>query len=115
MVNMRASCPTPKDTNNRGDANILEEMRAGIDRLGCKNQTLEANVHDIRKHRQESNPLDKREVLDSQPLLDEIWEVLVLEGFKPPSLAKFDGHNDPYEHVTSINTHMVITRVPDSL
>lgn len=36
-------------------------------------------------------------------------------GFKPTSLAKFDGCSDPYEHIISINTQMAIIRVPDSL
>lgn len=34
----------------------------------------------------------------------EIWEAFILENFKPPLLAKFDGHNNPYEYVTSIYT-----------
>lgn len=54
------------------------------------------------------------EVLDPKPLSDEIWEVLVPGRFKPPSLTKFNEHNEPYEHVTSINTHMAI-RVYDIL
>lgn len=41
------------------------------------------------------------EVVNPQPAIDDIWEVPVLEG---SPLAKFDGHSDPYEHVTSINT-----------
>lgn len=39
----------------------------------------------------------------------------VHEGFKPPSLVKFDDLSDPYEHVTSINTHMIIIGASDSL
>lgn len=44
------------------------------------------------------------EVLDLQPLLEEKWESHVPEGFKPPLSGKFNKSNDPYEHVTSINT-----------
>lgn len=40
---------------------------------------------------------------------------LIPEGFKPPSLAMFDGRINPYEHVCSINTHIAIIRMPDSL
>lgn len=40
---------------------------------------------------------------------------LVPEGFKPPSLAKFDGRSDPCEQVASINTQMVIIGAPTSL
>lgn len=29
-------------------------------------------------------------------------KVLYPEGFKPPPLAKFDGHNDPYECVLNV-------------
>lgn len=39
----------------------------------------------------------------------------VLEGFKPHSLSKFNGRNDQYEHVSSINTQMAIRGAPDSL
>lgn len=34
--------------------------------------------------------------------------VVVPEGFKPPSLSKFDERSDPYKHVASINTQMTI-------
>src|ERR1051325_5455291 len=40
---------------------------------------------------------------------------LFFEGFKPPSLANFNGCNDPYKHVISINTWMAIIGVLDSL
>lgn len=36
-------------------------------------------------------------------------------GFKPSSMAKFDGKNNPYEHITSINTQITIIRASDSL
>lgn len=39
----------------------------------------------------------------------------VYEGFKPPSLSKFYGCSDPYEHVASINTYMAIIEASDSL
>lgn len=55
------------------------------------------------------------EVLDPRPLSDEIWEEFVPIGFKPPSLAKFDGRKDPYKHVASINIKMPIIRAPNSL
>ena len=55
------------------------------------------------------------EVLDPYPFSYEIWEAYVPKGFKPTSLAKFDGHSDPYEHVASINTQMVIMGTHDSL
>lgn len=55
------------------------------------------------------------EVLDPQPLLDEIWEAFVHEGFKYLSLANFDGRKDPDKHVFSINTQMTIIKVFDSL
>lgn len=54
-------------------------------------------------------------VLDLITLSNEIWKTLIPEGFKPPSLAKFDGHRNSYEHIVSINTQMNIIRVPDSL
>lgn len=41
--------------------------------------------------------------------------MLVLENYKPPSLAKFDGHNELYEHVASTNTQMDIIGAPGSL
>lgn len=59
--------------------------------------------------------VDELEVLDPQPLSNEIWETLVSQSFKPPSLANFDEHNDPYEHMASINTQMIIIRAPDFL
>lgn len=39
----------------------------------------------------------------------------MLENFKLPSLANFDGCIDSYEYVASINTHMTIIETPDSL
>lgn len=53
------------------------------------------------------------EVLDPYSLLDEIWEVPIPEGFKPLSLAKFDGRGDPYEHVAFMNTQMAIIEALD--
>lgn len=60
-------------------------------------------------------PSDEIKALDPHPFLDKIWETLIPEGFKPPSLAKFDGHKDPYGHVGFINTQMAIIGVPGSL
>lgn len=40
---------------------------------------------------------------------------LVLENFKSPSLAKFDWHKNPQDHVASNNTHMEIIGALDSL
>lgn len=37
------------------------------------------------------------------------------EDLKPPSLAMFDGRNDPYKNVAFVNTHMVIIGAPDYL
>lgn len=48
----------------------------------------------------------KLEALDPQSLSDEIWEVPVLENFKPPLLAKIDGNNDSYDHVASITLRL---------
>lgn len=39
---------------------------------------------------------------------DEIWEVHVPKKFKLTSLAKFDEHNNLFEHVISINIQMTI-------
>lgn len=39
----------------------------------------------------------------------------VPKGLKPLSLAKFDRHNNPYEHIASINMQVVIIGAPDSL
>lgn len=44
------------------------------------------------------------ELLDPQPLSNDIWGEPIPEGFKAPHLAKFDVRSDPYEHVASINT-----------
>jgi len=52
---------------------------------------------------------------DSQPLTAEIWNVLVPEDFKLPSLSSFDGKDDPVEHITSFNTRMAANGAPDSL
>lgn len=49
------------------------------------------------------------------PLSHEIWEGHVLECFKSPSLAKFNGRSDSYEHVAFINTWMAIIGTVDPL
>lgn len=59
--------------------------------------------------------VNKLEVSDLQLLSYEIWEAFVLENIKLPSLAKFDGRSNPYEHTTSINTQMDIIGAPNSL
>lgn len=77
-----------------------------MDELCRQNQILEANVHNIQQHQHKATSIKEMEVLDHQPLLDKLWEALVPKGFKPPSLVKFDGCSDTYEHVTSITIKM---------
>lgn len=43
------------------------------------------------------------EVLDPRPISNDIWEAHVPEGFKPPSLVKFDRGSDPYKYAAFIN------------
>lgn len=62
-----------------------------------------------------NNPPKEVELLYPHPLSDEIREPLIAEGFKPLSLAKFNGCNDPYEHVASINMQMTIIGASNSL
>jgi len=52
---------------------------------------------------------------DRQPLSTEIWNALVPENFKPPSLSSFDGKSDPMEHITPFNTQMALLGVSESL
>lgn len=59
--------------------------------------------------------VDELEVLNPKTLSNTMWEAPILNNFKLPSLAKFDGHNDPYEHVASINTQMAIIEAHNSL
>lgn len=118
MVARRASSPTHKDTEGSSDPNTMAEMCAAMGELHRLNQVIEDNILNIQQHQQEVTPLpplEETEVLDPQTLLENIWETLVSEGFKHPSLAKFHEHNDPYEHVVSINTHMTIIKAFDSL
>lgn len=51
------------------------------------------------------------------PLATLRWDIRepVPKGFKPPPSDKFDWCCDPYEHVSSINTHMEIIWASDSL
>ena len=58
--------------------------------------------------------MDHLEALDPQSLSNKIWETQVPENFNPSLFAKFNGCNDPYEHVASIITQMAIIRVPNS-
>lgn len=46
--------------------------------------------------------------LDPYTLSDEIRGASFLENFKPSLLTKFDGRNNPYKHVPSINLQMEI-------
>lgn len=39
----------------------------------------------------------------------------MLENFKSPLFVKFDGYNNPQEHIISINTQMIIIGVFDCL
>lgn len=44
-------------------------------------------------------------MLDSPPLLEEIWEASVLENLKLSSLTKFDGCSNSYENMLSPSTY----------
>lgn len=85
-----------------------------MDELQCHNRTLEDNVHNIRQCQQKVNPPEEVELLDLYPLSKQIRGANVSEGFKLPSLSMFDGHNNPYEHVASINTQMAIIGAQNS-
>lgn len=86
-----------------------------MDEFCLHNQTLKDDVNNIRQCEHKSNPLGDMETLDPHQVSDSIWGELVPEGFKSPSLAKFNGPSDPYEHVAFINTQLVIVGASDSL
>lgn len=48
-----------------------------MDDLHIHNQTLEDNILHIQHRQHDTNMMGELEVLDPQPLLYEIWEVLV--------------------------------------
>ena len=48
-------------------------MQAIMDELRRHNRTLEENIMNIRQHQHEVNTREEVELLDPQPLLDEIW------------------------------------------
>lgn len=104
MVNKIVLSLTPKGTSGTGDANIVVEMCASLDKLWWHNHTLEDDVHNIRQLQQKVNPLGEVELLKHQPFSDKIWGAHIPEVFKSSSLAKFDGCKNLYEHVVSINT-----------
>lgn len=87
----------PEGISGRDNVKALTEMCAAMDELRHHKQTLEDDVHKIIQSQQKFNPLEQMKLLDHQPLSCEIWWAHVLEGFKPPSLAKFDGRSNPYK------------------
>lgn len=113
MVNKKKSTPTSKESDDEESG--IAEMCAAMDNLCCQNQTLEENVIRIQQCQQETDLVVELEILDPQPLSDEMYEAPIHENFKPPSLAKLDGRVDPYEHVDFINTKMIIIRAPNFL
>lgn len=115
MVNKGALSHTSEGTSISGDTNVLTDMHAAMNGPCHQNQTLENNILNIRQRQQESSPPKEMEALDPQSLSDVIWEAQVLEGIKSPSFARSDGRTDPYEHVASIYSEMVIVGAPDSL
>ncbi|MCI82396.1 hypothetical protein A2U01_0103670, partial [Trifolium medium] len=42
---------------------------------------------------------EEEDVLESQPLAEELWDAPVPENFKISSLPTFDGKTDPLEHL----------------
>lgn len=90
-------------------------MHVVMAELRRQNQILEDNVLNIQQRQQETGILEEMEVVDPLSLLDEIWVAPIPEGFKPPYLGKFDGYNDLYAHVSSINTQMAIIGVSNAL
>ena len=52
--------------------------------------------------------------MDSQPLSKAIWDDQIPGNFKP-SLVSFNGKNNPYENVITINNQMEMVRASDSL
>lgn len=79
-------------------------MRAAMDESRHQNQTLNDNVLNIQQRQHEATHTEEMEVPNPYPISDEIWETPFPEGFKPPSLVKFDESSDLYKHVTSGNT-----------
>lgn len=79
-------------------------MSVVINDLCLLNKALEDDILHIQQCQPGINPIEEKEMIDPEPLLDAIWESLISKNFKLHSLAKFDGWNDLCEYVASTNT-----------
>lgn len=71
------------------------EMQDPMEWLCRYNKTLQDNILHLQQQRQHEVYQSKGiEILDFQPLSDEIWDASVPHNLKPPSLVTFDRKND---------------------
>lgn len=78
------------------------------------NQFLQKNVLTPQEQHHE-NVHFKDQVLHPKPHSYKIWGAPVPEKFKPPSVVKFDGKIDFWEHAAPTNTQMAVIGTSDSL
>ncbi|MCI33008.1 hypothetical protein A2U01_0054223, partial [Trifolium medium] len=58
---------------------------------------------------------EEEDVLESQPLAEELWDTPVPENFKIPSLPSFDGKTDPLEHLMEVGMQMALIGAEEPL
>lgn len=102
MMTRRGTTTTSNTCTN--DIEALTEIQDVMKEFFHSNQDFLENVLTLQERSHEKNSFE-----------DEVLGVLVLENFKPPPLVKFDGKSDPHEHISAINTDMVIIDTSSSL
>jgi len=99
------------------DHDVVEAMKLQIAQLQERNEAIQASMETIQYHHREKEEsmLDDLSDPDPQPLSAEIWNALVLENFKPPSLLSLNGKSDPKQHITTFNTRISVVGAAESL
>lgn len=99
------------------DHDVVEAMKIQIAQLRERNEAIQASVETIQQQHHEREESQHGNLGDAypHPLSAEIWNALVPENFKSPSLTSFDGKGDPVEHVSAFNTRMAVVKAADSL
>lgn len=64
MVIRRDPSHMTEGTRGRSDVDALAEMCSTMDELHHHNKTPKDDIHNIKQHQQESNPLEEMELLD---------------------------------------------------
>jgi hypothetical protein len=99
-------------TGSGGQDNIYDDLKANVEELRKSNQELKDRMAGIE---QETQYVEEEDILESQPLAEELWKNPIPENLKIPNLPSFDGKTDPLEHLMAVWTQMALIGAAEPL